>query len=135
MRHDWEGLLGIAEAELLGRLGRPATRRAAGDDLWLVFEPEPGRLRVRCRLDPAAAPHVASWTLALRRPAPTLEAAARSVGLWPAASPDVAAAEVDVPLVRRALRTPGGAVVTLTATVRAGAFDRLSMFDEPPDWP
>jgi len=135
--HDnWIDLIGSGEAELEGRFGTPAARRASEDDLWLVFETAWGRLRVRCRRSSGGRPGAASWTLCLSEPADTLAAAAGRVGLWPAAAPDAAAADVAEPLVRRALAPPEGASGrhSLTATLRGGRFTHLSVFDEPPDW-
>jgi len=133
---DLADLLRMAEADLDRRFGAPESRRTAGEDLWLVYEVGPGRLRVRCAAYAAGTPRVASWTLTLREPRDTLSSAARVVGLWPAAAPDAVAADVETPLVRRPLRVPAARDVpcSLTATVRAGRFDRLSVFDEPPDW-
>lgn len=129
-------LVGTTEAGLEPRFGAPASRRAAGGDVWLVYETSPGRLRVRCAVDAAGTPRVASWTVTFREPRDTLSSAAGAVGLWPAAAPDAVAADVDTPLVRRPLRVSNaaGEPLSLTATVRAGRFDRLSVFDESPDW-
>lgn len=133
---DLADLLGMPEADLDRHMGAPESRRMAGEDLWLVYEVGPGRLRVRCAADAARTRRVASWTLTFREPRDTLSSAARLVGLWPAAAPDAVAADVETPLVRRPLRVPDAHEVpcSLTATVRAGRFDRLSVFDEPPDW-
>lgn len=107
--------------------------------MWLGFDTPPGHLRVRCRAGTSEVPAVASWTVSFRTPHDTLAGAAGAVGLWPAAAPDVAAADVSRPLVRRPLRVPSrdgghGDVLSMTATVRQGRFDRLSVFDEAPDW-
>ncbi|HSM09921.1 MAG TPA: hypothetical protein VLA33_13035 [Gemmatimonadota bacterium] len=141
---SWSDLIGASEAEVRGRFGEPVVRRAAAGELWLVFETPPGRLRMRCRDDGTSPPRVASWTVTFAPPHDSLAEAARAVGLWPAAGPDVAAGDVDRPLVRRPLRVmtrddgDGGGdadgVLSLTATIREGRFDRLSVFDEPPDW-
>lgn len=133
---DLAGLIGTAEADLHPRFGAPESRRPAGGDLWLVYQVEPGRLRVRCAADAAGTPRVASWTITFREPRETLSSAARMVGLWPAAAPDAVAEDVETPLVRRSLRVSAARDMpcSLTATVRAGRFDRLSVFDEPPDW-
>lgn len=137
---SWGDLIGASAAEVRERLGEPVARRSAAGELWLVFDTPPGRLRMRCRDDGTSPPRVASWTVTFDAPHDSLEGAARAVGLWPAAGPDVAAIDMDRPLVRRPLRvtTRGGGgvdgIVSLTATIREGRFDRLSVFDEPPDW-
>lgn len=133
---DLTDLLGTVEGDLYPRFGAPESRRAAGEDLWLVYEVAPGRLRVRCAADAAGTPRVASWTLTFREPRDTLSSAAGEVGLWPAAAPDAVAADVETPLVRRSVPGPGAHDVpcSLTATIRGRRFDRLSVFDEPPDW-
>lgn len=140
---SWGDLIGASEAEVRERFGEPVARRSAAGELWLVFDTPPGRLRMRCRDDGTSLPRVASWTVTFGTPHDSLAGAARAVGLWPAAGPDVAAADVDRPLVRRPLRVTtrddgGGGyadgVLSLTATIREGRFDRLSVFDEPPDW-
>jgi hypothetical protein len=136
----WDDLIGAGEAAVRERFGEPITRRPAGGDVWLVFDTPAGRLRMRCRVDATNAPRVASWTVTFGARHDTLAGAARAVGLWPAAAPDVAAVDVDMPLVRRPLRVTldgggeEGGLLSLTATVREGRFDRLSVFDEPPDW-
>ena len=134
---SWIDLIGSEEPELETRFGTPTARRAAEDDVWLVFETESGQLRVRCRRPSGGMPFAAaSWTLRLSAAADTLAAAAGRIGLWPAAAPDAAAVDVTEPLVRRALTPHGGASGghSLTATVRGGRFTHLSVFDEPPDW-
>lgn len=136
---SWGDLIGAGEAEVCGRFGEPVARRSAAGDVWLVFDAPPGRVRVRCRDDGVSAPRVASWTVTFDAPYGSLAEAARAVGLWPAVHPDVAAIDVDRPLVRRPLRVTtrgdgGAGVLSLTATIRDGRFDRLSVFDEPPDW-
>lgn len=140
---SWGELIGASEAEVRKRLGEPVARRSGGGEVWLVFDAPPGRLRMRCRDDGTALPRVASWTVTFASPHHNLSGAARAVGLWPAAGPDVAAGDVDRPLVRRPLRvaTRGdvvdgevGEFLSLTATIREGRFDRLSVFDEAPDW-
>ena len=135
--HDsWIDLIGSGEAELEAHFGTPTARRASEDELWLVFETALGRLRLRCRRPSGGMTGAASWTLCLSEPADTLAAAAGRVGLWPAAAPDAAAADVAEPLVRRVLTPPEGAsgLHSLTATIRDGRFTHLSVFDEPPDW-
>jgi len=133
---DWSDLLGAAEQELEERLGAPSSRRATSGDAWLTFVAPAGRLRVRCADDGSGTRRVASWVLTFADPRDTLAAATGTVGLWPAAAPDAVAREVAEPLVRRAVRDPRRTdrLLSLTATVRGGRFDRLSMFDEPPDW-
>jgi hypothetical protein len=133
---SWIDLIGSGEPELETRFGNPTARRVADGDVWLVFETESGRLRIRCRRPSGGTPRVASWTLCLGAPADTLAAAAGRIGLWPDAEPDAAAVDVTEPLVRRALTPPGGASAghSLTATVRGGRFTHISVFDEPPDW-
>ena len=143
---SWGDLIGASEAEVRERLGEPVARRSAAGELWLVFDAPPGRVRMRCPDDGTSPPRVASWTVTFGVPHDSLAEAARAVGLWPAAGPDVAAGDVGRPLVRRPLRVAnrgeaagggeGGAdgFLSLTATIREGRFDRLSVFDEPPDW-
>jgi hypothetical protein len=78
---------------------------------------------------------VASWTASFASGFKLLSEAAASVGLWPAAAPDEDASGVVAPLVRRPLPCPdAGQVHSLTATVRAGLFTGVSVFDEAPDW-
>lgn len=129
-------LIGMNEARLESRLGAPDARHTAGADLWLVFETPAGRLRVRCHPVGGGPPRVASWTLGLAVPAATLREATEPLGLWPSAGPDVGAAAVAEPLVRRALAAAHEAaeVHSLTATIRDGRFTHVSVFDEPPDW-
>lgn len=135
---SWGDLIGAGEAEVCERFGEPVARRSAAGDVWLVFDAPPGRVRVRCRDDGISPPRVASWTVTFDAPHDNLAEAARAVGLWPAANPDVAAIDVDRPLVRRPLRVTardcGDGLLSMTATVRDGRFDRLSVFDEAPDW-
>lgn len=132
---SWIDLIGSGEPELETRFGSPTARRVADGDVWLVFETELGRLRVRCRPS-GGRPGAASWTLCLAAPADTLAAAAWPIGLWPATAPDAAAADVTEPLVRRALTPHEGASGehSLTATIRGGRFTHISVFDEAPDW-
>lgn len=135
-RTDWSDLVGLSESELSARLGPPDTRKATGGELWLIHETPHGRLRVRCSpAGPGKVMRVASWTLSLRRGHETLRGATEGLGLWPAAAPDVTAAALDVPLTRRPLPAPGGeGFHSLTATIGAGRFTRISVFDEAPDW-
>lgn len=140
---SWGDLMGASESEVRERLGEPVARRSTAGELWLVFDTPPGRLRMRCRGDGISPPRVASWTVTFEPPYDSLAEAADAVGLWPAAGPDVAAADVGHPLVRRPLRVrrrddgvgdAADGFASLTATIRQGRFDRLSVFDEPPDW-
>jgi hypothetical protein len=128
------GLIGRDEAEISSRLGPPLTRRAVGDDLWLVFSSPALQLRVRCRPGTDGPPRVASWTATFEAGCPTLAEAAAAVGLWPAVAPDVAAVDVTAPLLRRPLPRPDGRVHSFTATVRYGQITQVSVFDETPDW-
>ncbi len=133
---DCTGLIGLREADLETRLGRPVSRRPVGEDLWLVFDSPEIQLRVRCAPNgDGRTQRVASWTATFESGFDTLEEAARCVGLWPAVSPDASADCVDAPLVRRALPCPArGTVYSMTATVQQGRFTRVSVFDEEPDW-
>jgi hypothetical protein len=133
---SWIDLIGSGESELETRFGSPTARRVADGEVWLVFATELGRLRVRCRRASGGTPGAASWSLCFAAPADTLSAAAGRIGLWPAAAPDAAAADVTEPLVRRALTPHEGASGehSLTATIRGGRFTHISVFDEPPDW-
>ncbi len=133
---DFSDLIGLSESELRERLGSPETRSGTGGELWLIHETPRGRLRLRCsRAAPNARLRVASWTLECRTGHETLRAAVETLGLWPAAAPDVEASALDVPLARRPLSSPGGeGLHSLTATIRGGRFTRISVFDEAPDW-
>lgn len=133
---DCSDLVGLSESELSDRFGSPQSRRGTAGELWLIHETRQGRLRLRLsRPDPGSEPRVASWTLNLRRSHETLREAAEALGLWPAAAPDVAASDLDLPLARRPLRTPDGERVhSLTASIQRGRFTRVSVFDEAPDW-
>ncbi len=130
------GLIGLAEQDLTERLGAPRTRRAAGGDLWLIFSSPDLSLRVRCAPDgEQGTPRVASWTASFEEGFATLSEAARAVGLWPAAAPDVDVRGSRQPLIRRVLPCPAtGAVYSLTASVRFGRVTQISVFDEDPDW-
>lgn len=134
---DCRGLVGADEPTLLARLGAPTTRRCLGTELWLVFE-EPGRI-FRARLSKAAGrdsrPQLASWTATFADGFATLGEIAGATGLWPIAEPDILASRVDGPLVRRKLPDPENSTLhSLTASVRAGRFVQIAVFDEPPDW-
>jgi hypothetical protein len=133
---DCVGLIHLSEGELESRLGSPSLRRRVGSDTWLIFSTNNIDLRVRC--EPAAdgrTSQVASWTASFQPGYDTLGEAARAVGLWPAAAPDLPADQLGEPLVRRPLPCPvRGAVYSLTALARDGRFTQLSVFDEEPDW-
>lgn len=78
---------------------------------------------------------VASWTVTWERPRGTLRGAVEPLGLWPACAPDVDAASVEAPMVRRALPAGDGeGEHSLTAGVAEGGFVRVAAFDEPPEW-
>lgn len=147
------GLVGAPAAGLRERLGEPAAERPARPGRWLVWEGEGWHLRVRtgggvaADGDPdmgagggatdegeATEDRVTSWSLAWTEGRPTLRAAVEPLGLWPAAAPEVAAGELDAPLARRGLAGTGGGERSLTATVRGGAFVRVAVFDEAPEW-
>jgi hypothetical protein len=133
---DCAGLITLSQPEVEARLGRPGKRRVVGGDTWLMFESPEMQFRIRCSsAGHAAMPTVASWTATFRTGHASLAEAARSVGLWPAAAPDVLAREVTAPLVRRALPCPvRRRVYSLTAGIRQGLFTTVSVFDEEPDW-
>ena len=133
---DCSELVGLTEAELSDRLGSPQARTESAGEIWLIHDTSPGRLRLRLsRADPESEARVASWTLNLPEGRDTLRHATEALGLWPAAAPDVAAADVGLPLARRPLPTPGGERLhSLTASIRQGRFTRISVFDEAPDW-
>lgn len=135
-------LVGRSEREVLARFGRPDVERRAGEDRWLVYGLDGVSLRIRCRNAAAAGPadttagrrgRVASWTATLAEGRPTLRQAAEALGLWPTCAPDAEAGAVESGMVRRPFRA-GGAVHSLTARVRAGAFDQVTLFDEEPEW-
>ena len=133
---DCAGLIHLSEGELESRLGEPATRRRVGSDTWLIFSSNGLDVRVRCEpAEDGRTNRVASWTASFHPGYDTLAQAARAVGLWPIAAPDLPADQVFEPLVRRPLPCPvRGAVYSLTALVRGGCFTQLSVFDEEPDW-
>lgn len=127
-------LIAATEGELRKRLGEPRARRTAGGGLWLVFELPNLSLRVRCGADPPHA--VRSWTATFSDSCETLAEAAGALGLWPHAAPDLQAAAASEPLIRRAITCPDiGRTVSLTASIGADGISRLSLFDEPPEWP
>ena len=125
-------LIGMPGDRLRAELGVPETEHRQGDDTWLIFRTAGTVLRIRCA--GGVAPVVASCTATLSRPVETLSEAAAGLGLWPACAPDIAASRVDAPAVRRAVQGPGGEAYSLMATVRAGRFTQLTVFDEPPEW-
>lgn len=132
-------LAGTSIGDLSAILGEPKTVRTSGDGEWRMYDLESGslRLRVVASSDPQVGGRVASWTLTLSVPAGSLREATEPLGLWPAVSPDVKAADVKQPLIRRPLSIEGASVRgvhTLTATVRYGAITQVSAFDEAPDW-
>ena len=133
---DCSELVGLSESELSDRFGAPKSRAGTAGALWLVHETDQGQVRLRLsRTDPESEARVASWTLNLRRGRDTLRQATEALGLWPAAAPDVAASDLDLPLARRPLPAPGGERMhSLTASIRQGRFTRVSVFDEAPDW-
>jgi hypothetical protein len=133
---DCRGLVGLAEAALIERFGPIASRRDRSGETWLVFQRPALALRVRLARSPGdAVPRLASWTATFADGFETLSDATGAVGLWPDAAPDASAADLEVPLVRRALAAPGGrAIHSLTATIRGGRFIAVSVFDEAPEW-
>jgi hypothetical protein len=118
--------------ELHAELGAPDVEHRERSGIWLVFHLPSFDLRVRCTGD--AHPVADSCSASLKVPRPTLAEATRGLGLWPACQPDEAAAAVSTPLVRRGLTGPGGELLSMTATVRAGRFTRVTVFDEEPEW-
>lgn len=127
------GLIGLTDDELVRRCGLPVARRTVAGDTWLVFRSAGVSLRARC--EGSAPARVVSWTATFEAGHVTLRAAARAVGLWPAAAPDQEAATVQAPLIRRPLPCPrSGRLHSLTASVRHGRITRISVFDEPPEW-
>lgn len=135
-------LVGRSEREVLARFGRPDVERRAGEDRWLVYGLDGVSLRIRCRNGGAARPaeasaegtaRVASWTATLAEGRSTLRQAAEPLGLWPTCAPDADARAVESGMVRRRFRA-GRAVHSMTARVRAGAFDQVTLFDEEPEW-
>ena len=125
-------LIGMAVEELCDALGPPKVEHRQGDDTWLVFRTPDFDLRVRCAGQPD--PVARSCTATLTEPAATLAEATGRLGLWPASQPDETASKVDAPLVRRALTGSAGELLSLTATVRAGHFSQVTVFDEEPEW-
>lgn len=129
-------LAGTIIRDLDALLGEPTTVRASGDGEWRMYDLEAGSLRLRIAASSDGG-RVASWTLTLSQPADSLRAATEPLGLWPAVSPDVSAADVRQPLIRRPLSVEGASARgahSLTATVRYGAITQVSAFDEAPDW-
>lgn len=141
MAADLSGLLGTPVGRVVTQLGAPDADEGISGERWLVYRMDAGTLRIRCerpgggRSEPGGALRVSSWVLTLEEGRPTLRAAAEPWGLWPRVAPDVAAAEVGEPMARRALPAPEeGGEHSFTAGIREGAFARLAVFDEPPDW-
>lgn len=129
------GLVGLPAREAVARLGPPETDRRVGSDRWLVFRSGDTRLRVRCRREAAPGEErdrVASWTASFGGGRETLRGAAEPLGLWPAAAPDARPGEG--PLLRRCLRSPSGVVRSLTAEGRGGRIERLTVWEELPEW-
>lgn len=124
-----DGLVGLSEEALVGRLGEPGVRREVGGERWLVFERPGLKLRVRC-----ARGTVRSWSVTYDEPKPTLRQAVAPLGLWPACAPDRRAADLDAPLARRALDGGADPERSLTAVPGPGGFRRVAVFDEPPEW-
>lgn len=125
-------LIGMRPDELRHELGPPTVEHGEGDDRWVIFETPVAALRIRCRggSDPVAA----SCTATLSEPTNTLAEAAAALGLWPACEPDIRATAVEAPAVRRAVRGTAGQAYSLMATVRAGLFTGVTVFDEEPEW-
>lgn len=129
-----DDLVGRSEREVRSRLGAPDVERSAGGNRWLVYEREALTLRIRCRRPEADRPcRVASWTATLAAGRATLREAAEPLGLWPLCAPDADARSAEGPSLRRAIRG-GDAVHSLTARVRAGSIDQITVFDEAPEW-
>lgn len=114
--------------------------RLAESGEWRIYDLAAGSLRVRLEdsdHDADASARVASWTLTLSEPAQTLREATEPLDLWPDSAPDERAADVTVPLIRRALPPESAGrefTHSLTATVRYGVITQVSVFDEGPDW-
>lgn len=125
-------LIGMPTEELRRELGPPAVEHGQSDDQWMIFETPAAALRIRCR--GSSHPVAASCTATLYTPVATLAEATGALGLWPACEPDVQATAVDAPAVRRAVSGPGGQAYSLMATVRAGRFTGVTVFDEEPEW-
>jgi len=125
-------LIGKTVDALRDSLGPPDVEHRQGDDTWLIFRTPDFDLRIRCAGAPD--PIARSCTATLTEPAATLARATARLGLWPTSQPDVTASTVDAPLVRRALPGSAGELFSLTATVRAGHFSQVTVFDEEPEW-
>jgi hypothetical protein len=131
---DCTGLIHLSETDLRSRLGPPVERRELGSDVWIVYAADGLGLRLRCERTADGEARVASWTATFDPGFERLEDAARAVGLWPAAAPDMTASDA-APMIRRVLTCPAtGEVFSLTGGVRYGRFVQLSVFDEAPDW-
>lgn len=125
-------VIGMGLDDLRGEFGSPKAQQRQGDDTWLIFHFPSYALRIRCSGEPD--PAAGSCTATLTEPASSLQEAAEPLGLWPACRPDVDAASVSAPLVRRGLTGPSGELLSMTATVRAGRFSQVTVFDEEPEW-
>ncbi len=133
----WRALgqaVGARQATLLAELGEPEARQATGVEEWLVFRASGCTLRLRCVASDGEVLCVASWSVSYEEGPATLREAAEPLGLWPACAPDEVAARSELPLIRRAVRTPGAAPRSFTAAIRGGCIRRLALFDEEPDW-
>jgi hypothetical protein len=135
---DWSILgraVGVPASEVEVALGDPEARRTTGSDRWLVFRAPGVRLRVRCAGSSDEAAVVASWSLTFESGFQSLREATEPFGLWPACAPDETASTPGGGLIRRAItRGSSDARLTLTATVRGNAIQKLDLFDEEPDW-
>lgn len=124
--------IGLPADAVISALGEPVARRLTGEHLWLVFEAPGRRLRVRC--DAAReGTEVASWTLSFDAGPPSLREAAEPLGLWPQASPDIAAELSEGSPILRAVAGEGR-MHSLTVSVEDGRIHRVTLFDEPPEW-
>lgn len=124
--------IGLPADAVVSALGEPVARRLTGEDLWLVFEAPGRRLRVRCDAAREGA-EVASWTLSFDAGPPSLREAAEPLGLWPQASPDIAAELSEGSPILRAVAAEGR-MRSLTVSVEDGRIHRVTLFDEPPEW-
>jgi hypothetical protein len=119
---------------LLAELGEPEARQVTGGEEWLVYRAAGCTLRVRCAVPEGEVPRVASWSVSFEEGPATLREAAEPLGLWPACAPDEEAVRSDLPLIRRAVGSPGGTLRSCTAGTRDGRIRWLALFDEEPDW-
>ncbi len=133
----WRGLgraVGAPQATLLAELGEPEVRQMTGVEEWLVFRASGCTLRLRCVASDGEVLRVVSWSVSYQEGPATLREAAEPLGLWPACAPDEVAARSELPLIRRAVRLPGGPPRSCTAVILGGRIRRLALFDEEPDW-